>query len=475
MRAVSMPTSERPAPQLLTGWGRTAPSATTVVEHRFDDVAGLGRRLRHLSPRGAIARGLGRSYGDSAQNGGGAAITIAPGPGCDDEAPIVFDHQARTVTASAGVGLDDLLRVSVPLGLFVPVTPGTRFVSVGGAIASDIHGKNHHVEGTFANHVRSLQLLLADGSAVDVSRSQDPELFWATVGGMGLTGVILRATFAMLPIETSRCRVDTERAADLDTLMHLMSTGDHTFRYSVAWIDLLARGASLGRSVLTRGDHARVEELSPREAVDPLGYRPRRLVSVPPLIPRRGVLNHATVAAFNEFWFRAAPQRRIAEVMAVAKFFHPLDAISQWNRLYGRSGFLQYQFVVPFGEETALRHVIERLATSGTASFLAVLKRFGAANLAPLSFPTAGWTLALDIPARAAGLAELLVELDDVVLGAGGRHYLAKDSATTPAAIRRGYPRLGEWQDVRDRVDPHHRWISDQSRRLRLTERIEDL
>ena len=456
--------------ELLSGWGRTAPSAASVVHNRASDRAGLARVLRHLPPRGAIARGLGRSYGDSAQNGGGVAISLdefgeAPG--------ITINAADSVVTASAGVSLDHVLNVIVPAGFFVPVSPGTRFVTLGGAIASDIHGKNHHVDGTFGNHVRAITLMLADGSVVEVSRSADPDVFWATIGGMGLTGIILQATFTVLPIETSRCTVDTERAGDLDELLALMSAGDDAYRYSVAWIDLMARGSALGRSVLTRGDHARVDELAPKQAAFPLEYRAGQLVSVPPMIPPRGLLNHTSVAAFNEFWFRTSPKRRIGHVVTIPKFFHPLDAIGHWNRLYGRSGFLQYQFVVPFGEEAALRHVVERLADSGTTSFLAVLKRFGAANPGPLSFPKPGWTLALDIPGAANGLVGLLTELDNVVLGVGGRHYLAKDSATTPAAIRRGYPRLAEWQAVRDRVDPQHRWASDQSRRLHLMERNE--
>ncbi len=189
---------------------------------------------------------------------------------------------------------------------------------------------------------------------------------------------------------------------------------------------------------------------------------------MPPFVPPPGVLNHASLAAFNEVWYRKAPRRRIAQIVSIPTYFHPLDSIGSWNRLYGRRGFLQYQFAVPFGAERALRTVVERLAGSGTPSFLSVLKRFGDANHAPLSFPAPGWTLTLDIPAAAHGLARLLHGLDDVVLGAGGRHYLAKDAHATPEAIRRGYPRLEEWQAVRASVDPARVWASDLSRRLRL-------
>jgi decaprenylphospho-beta-D-ribofuranose 2-oxidase len=457
------------ARELLTGWGRTVASAGTVVRRRSSDRTGLAELVRSLPARGAIARGLGRSYGDSAQNGGGLAIRL------DDEltpTAITVDADAATTTTAGGVSIDRLLRASIPQGLFVPVSPGTRFVTVGGAIASDIHGKNHHVDGTFGSHIRGLTLLLADGSTVDVGPDRRPKLFWATVGGMGLTGIVVQATISMLRIETSQMTVDTERADDLDHLLDLMTSGDHRYRYSVAWIDLLARGAALGRSVLTRGDHARVEELTPRQAVRPLAYRPGHLASVPSLVPGRGLLNHTTIAAFNELWFRAAPRRRVGEIVAIPQFFHPLDAVGAWNRLYGRRGLVQYQFLVPFGAEEALRRVVTRLAESGTPSFLSVLKRFGASNPAPLSFPAPGWTLTLDIPAAVDDLAELLAELDEVVLDAGGRHYLAKDAVATPEAIRRGYPRLDEWQAVRDSVDPHGRWASDQSRRLRLTDPV---
>jgi decaprenylphospho-beta-D-ribofuranose 2-oxidase len=452
-----------PGRQLLTGWGRTAGSSADLVAESGRRVEALTAAVKDLPPRGGIARGLGRSYGDPAQNGGGVVLRLH-----DQVLDAVIDEAAGTVTVPAGVSLDDLLRVAVPRGFFVPVSPGTRFVTVGGAIASDIHGKNHHVEGSFGNHVQRLSLLLGDGSVVELGPDRRPELFWATVGGMGLTGVILDATVRLLRIQTSRCSVDTTRTPDLDTLLALMDEGDRYYRYSVAWIDLMAKGSRLGRSILTRGDHATTDQLAPRDAVDPLAYDPHQLVAVPPLVPPAGLLNHATVAAFNELWYRKAPRRRIGQIVSISSFFHILDAIGSWNRLYGRPGFLQYQFVVPFGQEAALRTVVERLAGSGTASFLAVLKRFGAANPGPLSFPIPGWTLALDLPAASRGLAGLLHGLDEVVLDAGGRHYLAKDSHTTPAAIRRGYPRLAEWQVVRASVDPGGVWASDQSRRLRL-------
>ncbi|MEY2554035.1 MAG: decaprenylphospho-beta-D-ribofuranose 2-oxidase, partial [Ilumatobacteraceae bacterium] len=324
------------------------------------------------------------------------------------------------------------------------------------------------VDGSIGRHIESITMVLADGSTVVIGPRHQPALFWATVGGMGLTGLMLEATIRLIPIETSRMRVDTSRIADLDELLATMSQGDDDFRYSVAWIDLVAKGRHLGRSVLSRGDHAETAHHDAKDAVAPFAYGPHQLVSVPPLVPPMGVLNHATVAAFNEFWFRKAPKRRTGEIQGIGAFFHPLDLVGSWNRLYGSRGMVQYQFVVPFGAEEAMRTVVERLSASGAASFLAVLKRFGAANPAPLSFPRAGWTLALDVPGASRGLGDLLHGLDRIVLEAGGRHYFAKDAHMTVDAVRRGYPRLDEWKAIRQQVDPQRVWQSDLGRRLEL-------
>jgi decaprenylphospho-beta-D-ribofuranose 2-oxidase len=448
----------------LTGWGRTNPSVADVV----DVLAGeLPAVVKEAGPRGALARGLGRSYGDAAQNGGGLVLRLL-GSATD----AVLDRTEHTVRVSAGASLDELLRLIVPRGYFVPVTPGTRFVTIGGAIASDIHGKNHHVDGSFGNHLLRMSLQLADGEVVELSRERDPELFWATIGGMGLTGVIVDATIRLIPVESSRMAVDTHRIADIDSLLGVMSEGDDdAHRYSVAWIDLSAKGSQLGRSVLTRGDHARFDQLPPKLQVRPFAYGPRQLATIPPIIPRPGLMNHVTIAAFNELWFRKSPAERIGEVQAISTFFHPLDMVAAWPRFYGRPGLIQYQFVLPFGEEDAMRRIVERISASGAASFLAVLKRFGAGNAAPLSFPQPGWTLALDLPGGSPGVRELLHGLDTMVLDAGGRNYFAKDAHTQPDTIRRGYPRLAEWQAVRDRADPLGVWQSDLGRRLRLAQR----
>ena len=453
------PSSGRRA--LLAGWGRATPSAAQLVEVGEDALADA---VKALPARGGIARGLGRSYGDPAQNSGGHVLRLVP-----PHDAVAVDDTAGTVTVSAGVSIDDLLAIIVPRGWFVPVTPGTRFVTIGGAIASDIHGKNHHLDGSFGNHVTRMRLMLADTIVVEVTPECDAELFWATVGGMGLTGVILDATFRLIPIETSRLSVQTRRIGHLDEIMAHMAESDAHSRYSVAWIDLLAKGRHLGRGVLTNGEHASADQLDPRSSAAPLAFGVRQLVDLPPLMPAPGVINRLSVAAFNELWYRKAPVRRDGEIQSIAAYFHPLDLVGDWNRVYGRQGFLQYQFVVPFEADAVLRAVIERLSAAALPIFLTVLKRFGPGNPGYLSFPTGGWTLAIDVPANRAGLSELLGGLDRMVLDAGGRHYLAKDFQTTPEAVRRGYPRLDEWLAIRDRVDPAGVWASDLSRRLGLT------
>lgn len=441
---------------LLTGWGRTAPTAATLHEVAEDQVAGV---VRDHGARGVLPRGLGRSYGDAAQNAGGEVLRLDPA------GHVRLDAEHGVVDVGAGVSLDRLIRELLPRGFFVPVTPGTRYVTVGGAIASDVHGKNHHVDGTFGQAVLEMELVTADGSRQVLTPDGTPELFWATVGGMGLTGVVTSARVRVKPVETSLMRVDTDRAANLDELLELMA-GDDAYTYSVAWIDLLARGRALGRSVLTRGEHARLAELPARRTASPLAFTARERLRAPAHVPS-GLMNRWSVAAFNEMWFRKAPRRRRDEIQDLATFFHPLDGVAGWNSLYGRRGFTQYQFVVPLDAVDALREAVDRISAGGHASFLAVLKRFGPGNEGLLSFPMEGWTLALDLPV-VPGLARLFDGLDELVVAAGGRVYLAKDARTTAAMLARMYPRLEEFRKVRREVDPHGVFQSDLARRLEL-------
>jgi decaprenylphospho-beta-D-ribofuranose 2-oxidase len=332
-------------------------------------------------------------------------------------------------------------------------------VTVGGAIAADVHGKNHHVDGSFASHVQSLTLLTPNGP-LRCSPQENEDVFWATMGGMGLTGFVAEATIQLLPVVSDRVIVDTVRHANIDDVMADMLAHDHDYRYSVSWVDCMSKGRSMGRGIITRGDH----DPSPSSVKTP--PRPPRL-SVPFPAPN-GILNSLSIRAFNEAWFRKAPRRRTGEHQSLGTFFHPLDGVQDWNRLYGSRGFLQYQFVVPDSAGDTVRAAIELLSSSGVPSFLAVLKRFGHGNPGPLSFPIPGWTLALDLPVGPSALPHVLDQLDQLVVDAGGRIYLAKDSRLDPTLFREMYPRVDDFLAVKNRVDPHNVVVSDLSRRIGL-------
>jgi decaprenylphospho-beta-D-ribofuranose 2-oxidase len=438
----------------LQGWGRTAGSVAEIAAPgSTDELAAL---VAEAGRRGVIARGLGRSYGDVAQNAGGVVIDMR---GVDRL--LELDRESGLVTVEAGCSLDALVDAVLAHGWFLPVTPGTSAVTVGGAIACDVHGKNHHRDGAFARHVRSLELVTPEGETITVDPEQQRELFEATAGGLGLTGIVTRATLQLLPVETASMVVDTERAANLDDLLARLASTDHLFRYSVAWVDGRARGAALGRSVLLRGDHATVSDV-PRGADRLLRARGRRL-SVPPHLSAAPFLRGRPLNAFNELRYRRARPGKSIET--IEQFFYPLDAIGNWNRLYGAAGFLQYQFLVPFGAEDTLRTLLESFTAAQPV--LVVLKQFGE-SFGPLGFPAPGWTVALDVATSMPGLARLLDHADEVVAGVGGRVYLAKDSRLRPDLLPRMYPRLEEWRQVQSTIDPEGRMQHDLARRLQL-------
>jgi decaprenylphospho-beta-D-ribofuranose 2-oxidase len=413
--------------------------------------------LRTAPERGVLARGLGRAYGDAAQNSGGLVLDMTALDGAPEA------DEGGLIEANAGTSLDQLITRLLPSGRFPEVVPGTRHVTVGGAIAADIHGKNHHRDGSFCDHVESFVLLTPTGERMLVKPGDDA--FEATAGGMGLTGVIASARLRVRTVETALMIVDTERASDLDDLLARLRETDAEHRYSVAWIDCLARGRSLGRAVLMRGDHARRDDLPASRRGVPLVPPPRAVLAAPPWAPR-GLLSRATVRAFNEAYFRRAPVAEHGRVQPLHSFFFPLDAVRGWNRLYGSSGFLQYQCLVPFGAEETVRALLERLSAAGAPSFLAVLKAMGPGR-GLLSFPAPGWTLALDIPVLP-WLPQLLDELDELVAEAGGRVYLAKDSRVCPDLLPAMYPELPRWEEIRARLDPDRVMRSDLARRLAL-------
>jgi decaprenylphospho-beta-D-ribofuranose 2-oxidase len=461
----SQPESQPAVPQQLVelhGWGRAAGSRAHLLG--IDSVADAVSVLRKSGDRGVVARGLGRSYGDAAQNAGGTALDLTK---LDRILHVDASADPPTVTAQAGVSLDALMRALLPFGLWVPVLPGTRQVTIGGAIAADVHGKNHHVEGSFGNCVRSLDLLMADAEIRTLAPDgDDPELFWSTIGGMGLTGVILAATLAVQRTESAYFLVDTERCTDLDDLMERMTARDEEYTYSVAWFDAVTKGKRLGRGVLTRGNKARLPDLDFKQRRDPLAFKAPSFGSVPEVFPNR-MVNVATAKAFSAAWYRKAPRHRVGELQNITQFFHPLDILAEWNRVYGPHGFLQYQFVVPFTEADVFRRCVELIVHSGHLSCLNVLKRFGPSNPAPLSFPMPGWTLTVDLPIED-GLERLCNELDEQVVAAGGRIYLAKDSRLGATTFRQMYPRLEDFLRVRRRVDPKSIFTSDLARRLSL-------
>ena len=458
---ITLPTGLKAETRTLSGWGRTNPVSAQVVQPT--SIEQLQELIRGAPPRSLITRGLGRSYGDAAQLKDGTVIELLALDQID------LDPANGTVTAGAGVSLDQILRVIVPAGFFLPVTPGTRNVTVGGAIAADVHGKNHHVDGSFGNHVQRLLLVDGTGRLRQLTPSgrangDEAELFWATVGGMGLTGVIIEATFSLIPITTSLISVDTTRHRDLESLMAAMVEADSKYRYSVAWVDSLD---PKGRGVLTCGDHAPLDQLSPAQQADPLHYDPKALASAPPFLPG-GLLNKLTVRAFNETWFRKAPKHRQGDLQAIAPFFHPLDGVQDWNRIYGPAGFLQYQFAVPNEAAYLVPRTLEALRRVGAPSFLTVLKRFGPSNPAPLSFPIPGWTLAVDVPAALPGLQGVLEDLDQELIEARGRIYLAKDSRQSAFTVQQTYQYLPRQHEAMAVMNPHKTLASELSLRLNM-------
>ena len=438
------------ADRILRGWGRATASRAAVARPR--DAGELAEALAAAGPRGVLARGLGRAYGDAAQNAGGLVVDMTGVDGVR-----TFDAATGEVRVAAGTSLAALAAAVAPHGWFPPVVPGTAFVTVGGALAADVHGKNHHVDGGFGRHVRRFTLVAPDGAAHAVTRESAGDVFDATVGGMGLTGVVEEATLQLVPLPSGAIREEITRADDLDDLLARMEADDDRHRYSVAWVDAAAGGPRLGRGLLLRGDHTRDG--------DPPALPPARLRA--PRWSPGGLLGPVTVRAFNALWLRAKPRAAAHGLTPLAGYFWPLDGVRGWNRLYGARGLVQYQCVVPPGAERVLRRLLEDARAAGAVSPLAVLKRLGDGE-GPLAFAMAGWTLALDFPAAALDLGPLLDRFDALVAEAGGRVYLAKDARMRPDALRAMYPRLAEWRAVRERLDPRGAMRSDLARRLEL-------
>ena len=433
------------ASKTISGWGGY-PSQDAQVITPLSISAYKSQLENHPS---LIPRGMGRSYGDSA-----IAATVLQSTCCDHF--IGFDTATGLITVEAGATLRDILKVTVKHGWFVPVTPGTSFVTVGGAIASDVHGKNHHVAGTFGQHVVSMTVLLGTGEVVTTSPTELPDLFHATCGGMGLTGVITTATIRLIPIRSAYIKQRAIKAGSIEEACEAFEANSSS-TYSVAWIDCLSTGQTLGRSVLMIGEHSDSGELD---------VKIKTPITIPIHTPA-ALLNSLTMRAFNTaYWAKAAHNKR--QTVPLLPYFYPLDAIGGWNKLYGIAGFVQYQFVLPKTDGVAnMRKILTRIAQSGSGSFLAVLKQFGPANQNLLSFPIEGYTLALDFK-MSSSVIDLLHWLDGMVADMGGRVYLTKDAVMRELSFKTTYPKWQAFEAVRQKYCAIGKFSSAQSKRLGL-------
>jgi decaprenylphospho-beta-D-ribofuranose 2-oxidase len=438
----------------ISGWGRFPRHYSRVASPTSQDevasFAGHGR---------LIARGNGRAYGDAAI---GSALTLDM---CRMNRMLSFDPTTGILVAEAGVILGDIIEALLPRGWFPSVTPGTKFVSLGGAIAADVHGKNHHLDGSFSSFVEWVDVLDGHGELRRCSRTQDPELFSWTLGGMGLTGIILRAAIRLRPVESGWITLLTRPAPNLSAAMDAFEEAQDA-TYSVAWIDCLAAGNELGRSLIMLGEHAKANEVPRAFRRRPYASTPRRRLSVPLDAPG-WALNRYTVKAFNALYWSRGRKGPARSVVDWDSYFYPLDGVLGWNRIYGRKGFVQFQCALPVGaSEAGLTALLDATSHAGLGSFLAVLKRFGAQD-SRISFPMDGYTLALDFPASPAALA-LLDRLDAITLDHGGRFYLAKDARLAPERFHASDPRAATFREMRQAHGLRDSFASRQSERIML-------
>lgn len=431
-------------------WGRVCKPQVTGFSQPMVSADVFDPLFHREDAASALISAWGRSYGDVCLNTEGRNINSKKW-----DHFIAFDRSSGLLTVEAGVTLRDILRVVVPAGWFLPVVPGTQLLSVGGAVANDIHGKNHHVAGTFGRHVCRLWLSRSDRTSIECTPESHPSLWAATIGGLGLTGMITAVQLQLVRVESSYFDVDYIPFYTLDEFLALSAASDQAYAYSVAWVDCLSKRYH-NRGIFMRGNHACDGELT-------LG-KEKSLVSVPFDVPNFA-LNTVSMSLFNEIyfsshrWLKAKRQR-----VYFADFLFPLDGIGSWNRIYGQQGFYQYQFVLPQDAAIALKEIFSQLTKSGLGSFLAVLKVFGGVSSPGLlSFPKPGYTLALDFPNRGASVLRLFRDLDKRVADCGGRLYPAKDALMTEEMFKLGYPR---WSEFQEQMDP--RFASDFARRVGL-------
>jgi FAD/FMN-containing dehydrogenase len=440
--------------QKLTGWGNYP-----VVESFTLNPRNLEDAKDDLTKGSVIARGLGRSYADQAINEDQYVAVCTK-----LNRMLNWDEKESILECEAGVSLDDIITVFGPKGWLPMICPGTKFVTIGGAIANDIHGKAHHIDGSFVNCVLSFTILLADGSVVEASRTENADLFWANFGGLGLLGVILTARIRLRKIETTYFKQKSMVIKNLDHMLEALEKYDHDYNYSVAWIDALAKGSKLGSGVLTLGNSAKLSELPEKLKARPLLTHKAGKLKVPFYLPSFA-LNGVSVRLLNRVI--AYVQNSPKEFVHYEKFFFPLDAINDWNKGYGKRGFIQYQFVIPEDDgKKNMTEILEMIASSGCTPFLNVFKRMGEGQ-GILSFPFKGYTLAIDFP-MTKELREFTPKLDAKVLSAGGRLYLGKDGMLHETTFKAMYPQYEEWMAIKRKYDPGNRFSSNISRRLGL-------
>jgi decaprenylphospho-beta-D-ribofuranose 2-oxidase len=438
----------------LSGWAKYPVEDGFVF--RPEKTSDLDKILNSSEFDTYISRGLGRSYGDTALNNQSGVIL-----NLKQNRFLGFDPETCILECEAGVSLEEIIEFFLPKGYFLPVTPGTKYVTLAGAIANDVHGKNHHRDGCISEHIVEFKLYIASGEILTCSRNENNELFWATVGGIGLTGVIVSIKIKLIKVKSSQIEVDYKKARNIEEAFELFETTDQDYQYSVAWIDCVSKGKNLGRSVLMLGNHSTNDEK--------LEVTKKRKINMAVDLPSFA-LNHVTVKSFNELYYQSYRDNS-KKLVDYDSFFYPLDSILNWNRMYGKRGFIQYQFVLP--PETSkkgLRHILEKLSNSKRSSFLAVLKSFKQSNNGLLSFPTKGYTLALDIPIKNESLFSFVKELDQLVLSYGGRIYLAKDAEMDSKVFEQMYPTLDKFKKIKKEVDPTNIFSSSMSRRLGITE-----
>ncbi len=443
--------------KLLTGWGRFYKHWS----YAFRPESWLALQAVPKDERipDLIARGLGRSYGDTALNEGGAVVDITR-----LNRFLQWDDERGILTCEAGVTLKEILEVFLPRGWLPYVCPGTKFITVGGAIANDVHGKNHHCEGTFSKYVRSFELITARGEVINCSRDENAEIFRATIGGIGLTGLIRTATIQLKKIPSAYLHVDISQSKDFDNLMEDLQEFDKKYPYTVAWVDCLAQKENMGRGVVMGGTFATPSELPSRLKNTPFTPKQKMELKFPVDAPA-WALTPRTVGIFNSWYYDMNRSRY--ELQPIDKFFFPLDRILEWNKIYGKRGFIQYQVVFPQSEIKGFKVLLESLSSSQVASFLAVMKRTGPYREGYLSFPFEGYSLALDIP-NYPGIIKLVEDLDFITRRYGGRVYLAKDSLMKPDMFRESYPEWKTFLEIKNKIDPECKFSSSMARRLEI-------